>query len=302
MKRFFMITALVLSSMLLAACGDKVEVPPANVGKVLTKNGYKVETVPPSKFRLEWCWFYCDRLVTLEVADRGMKEHFQLFMPKDQLNMSFDIRLTLSVKSDEKSVTMLFDRVTANVDPNTGNYFINVKKVYETYGQPILRDVIRTVVAKYSINEVASNREQLNGEITKAVLNALADTPLTVRRIAFADVQFPEIIVKAKEAAAEKAIEIQKEEAQKQITMVRLQAELEQERMRRNIRKERAMAVLEENEIISKSVTESYLAYRRLEVLEMMANNENTVFIPLEALGTLGLQQRIFQDNTAPSK
>lgn len=298
MKRIFTLGILALFTLLLTGCGEKVEVPPANVGMILTKNGYKPEMVPPSKFRLEWCWFYCDKLVTLEVADYGMKESFQLFMPKDQLNMNFDIRFTLAVNSGEKDVVSLFDRVTSSYHEESDTYFISVKKVYATYGQPILRDVIRTVVAKYWINEVASNREKLNAEITTAVMDALENTPLSVKRIAFADVQFPKIIVAAKEAAAEKAIEIQKEEAQKQITMVRLQAELEQERMRRNIRKERAMAVLEENEIISKSVTESYLAYRRLEVLEELAKSGTAVFVPMEAIGTLGLQQRIFMQPT----
>jgi len=71
---------------LLTACGDKVEVPPAHVGKILTKNGYAPETIPPSKFRLPACWAYCDKLVLLQAADQGFKESMEVFMPKDSLN------------------------------------------------------------------------------------------------------------------------------------------------------------------------------------------------------------------------
>ncbi|MCG8354695.1 MAG: hypothetical protein MI920_03905 [Kiloniellales bacterium] len=269
--------------------------PPAHVGKILTKTGYKPETVPPSKFRLEACWAYCDRLILLEVADRGMTESFKLFMPKDQLNMEFGIRFTLSARSDENSINRIFDRIPAVENEDSGDLYIPLERVYTTYGQPVLREVIRTAVAKYAINEVASSRERLNQEIFQAVLAALEDTPLSVKRLAFADLQFPQVITQAKEAAAERRIEIERAEAQKQIRLVELQTELETARMERNIRKERAEAALEENRIFAQSVTDKYLAYKRLEVLQTLASNPNAVFVPFEALGTLGLENRIFR-------
>lgn len=281
---------LVMAGFGLAACGEKVEVPPAHLGKVLTKSGFKPETVPPSKFRLDPCLRFCDALITLEAADVGMLEDFRLFMPQDQLNMQFDIRFTMSIRSDENSVNGIYDRIPAD-----GGH-IQAQKVYKTYGQPVLREVIRTTVAGYSINEVAANRERVNAEVFRAVTEALSDTPISVKRLAFADIQFPQVITQAKEEAAQRRTQIEREEAQKQIRLVQLQAELEQARVERNIRKERAQAILEENEIISQSVTEDYLAYRRLEVLDNLAQSGNAVFVPMEALGTVGLQQRIFTD------
>ena len=50
---------------LLSACGARVEVPPAHVGKIMTKDGYQDTLIPTSKFRLSPCWAYCDRLVLL---------------------------------------------------------------------------------------------------------------------------------------------------------------------------------------------------------------------------------------------
>lgn len=284
---------------LLTACGEKVEVPPAHVGKILTKNGYKPDTVPPSKFRLEWCWAYCDKLVTLEIADQSGKESFKLFMPKDQLNMTFDVRFTLAVPNDETVVAQIFDRVSPSISEGgligSGDSYINVAQVYEVYGRPVIRDVVRRTMAQYDINEVANNRERISQELFQVVTAELKGTPLLIKRFGLADVQFPEIITQAKEAAAQRRIDIEQEEAKKQIRLVKMQADLEAARRDRNIRKEKAMAILEENEIIAKSVTPDYLAYRQLEVLEQMAKSNNAVFVPVEALGTLGLENRIFK-------
>lgn len=299
--RKVLIATTMASALLLGACGEKVEVPPAYVGKILTKTGYKPETVPPSMFRLDFCMAFCDKLVILEVADVGKKEAFKLFMPKDQLVMAFDVRFTLSMRNDNKSVNSVFDRIPATTSEGGTWTFITVDRVYETYGQPILREVIRTTVADYSINEIASNRQTLNSKMFKAVAEALEGTPLTIKRLAFADLQFPDIITNAKEKAAERRIAIEQAEAQKLVKMVELQAELEQARMNRNIRREKAQTVLEENNIIAKSVTTEYLAYRRLEVLEELAKSGTNTFVPYGALDSVGLSMKIFSSTDKAS-
>ena len=95
----------------LAACGQVVEVPPAHVGKILTKEGFRPDVVPPSKFRLAACMAYCDALVILEAADRGIKEEMNLFMPKDQLQLGFDVRATVSISNDQRTVDSIFARI-----------------------------------------------------------------------------------------------------------------------------------------------------------------------------------------------
>jgi predicted small lipoprotein YifL len=62
--------AAVAAAFVLGACGQKVEVPPAHVGKIMTKDGYQESLIPTSKFRLgsaghtviDWsCWMYQTR-------------------------------------------------------------------------------------------------------------------------------------------------------------------------------------------------------------------------------------------------
>ncbi|GAA5442996.1 hypothetical protein Misp06_01172 [Microbulbifer sp. NBRC 101763] len=286
--RYLSVLGLIASLLLLAACADRVEVPPAHVGKILTKNGYKPEVVPPSKFRLDICIFYCDRLVTMTIADFGHVEKFKVFMPKDQLNMSFDIRMTGAINN--AAIDHVFDRIP----PVNGN--ISVNHVYGTYAQPVIRDVIRAVVAKYSINEIASSRESLSHELFNEVSKALEGTPIVVKRLGIADVQFPKVITQAKERAAERRELIEQEKAQFEIQKIQMERDLEREKMNRAIAREKAIGQKEVNDLLAKSVTDKYLSYRTLEVLDKMAASNNKVFLPVEALGTIGLQHAVFSD------
>lgn len=287
--------ALTAVAFALVACGERAEVPPAHEGKILTKNGYAPESIKPSKFRLDACFTQCDKLILAQTGDQAFKENFRLLMPQDQLNMSFDIRLTASIRQDKRSINSIFDRITPAVKNENGTPTIALSQVYNTYGQPIVRDVVRATMAKYTINEVASSRTAVNQELTQAVITALENTPLTVRQFALADVQFPEVITRQMELNAEREQSIQAEEAQKQIELVRLETELEKAKLERSVRREKAEAAREENAIFAESVSKEYLQYRQLEVLEAMANNPNTVFVPFEALSTVGLNNKVMQ-------
>ena len=283
---------LIIATLLLAGCnpffGEKVEVPPAHIGKILTKNGYKTDDVYPSRFRLDLCVTYCDSLILLEMADRSKTETFKLFMPKDQLNMKFDVRMTVAV--NPKKIDEIFDKIA----PYKGK--IIFETLYSTYARPIIRDKVRQIMAEYSINEVASNRESISNELFDKVSESLKGSSLSIKRFGLADVQFPDVITKAKEAAAERREQIEREKAQFEIQKVQLERALEEAKMTREIEKERAEATREVNNILAKSVTDKFLSYRSLEVLEKIADSQNKVFIPVEALGTIGLQQNIFKD------
>ena len=304
MKRFLKIASAVSVALILAGCGESVQVPPAYVGKILSKDGFQPGLIKPSQFRLPICIFYCDRLIVVESSDFGHVEQFRkdhaLYMPKSQLAMPFDVRGTFAVKNDDKTLQAVFDRVPADYRQRRlrglVHGFIGKHKIYTIYAKPVIRDVVRRVVSKYSIEEVASSRAAINGELNKAIAQALAKTPLVALRFGLADVRFPKVILDQKETAARRRIAIQQEEAEKQIRLVKLQADLEAARAERQIRRERAQAVLEENKIYAESVNEKYLAYRRLEVLEKLAGSQNTKWVPFEALGTVGQSVAQFRD------
>lgn len=274
-----------LIALVLTGCGSKVEVPPAHVGKILTKNGFSPDTLTPSKFRLEACWAYCDALVTLEVSDSALNEKLVVFMPKDKLNLTVDIRGTFSIPNTPSTLDSLFDRVPA-VDGK-----INARKVYTVYGQQAVRGIVRNEITKYTIQDVLANREKIGQNIHAAIVEKLKTnrTPLVISRFQLADVQPPAVIVNAQEAAKEREIDIQKAQADADVKLVEAALALEVAKKDRLVEREKAEAIAEQNEIAAASITPEILAYKKLETAQTiylaLAKSGNTIIIPADSSG-----------------
>jgi len=274
----------------LAGCGEVVEVPSAHVAKIMTQSGYKEDVVSTSKFRLDFCMWYCDKLVLLDASDRAVQEKMVLFMPEDKLNMTFDIRMTLMV--NPKKYEELFALIPP--DQSKNGDFIPWARIYETYAQQIVRSESREFLSKFTIAEIASSREAINAELSSRLSKAITEqTPFVIRHIALADVQYPDIIVTAQENAAERREHIQQEEAQLLISKVQLERELQEQRLKRAIDVEKAEAEATVNKILADSVTPEYIKYRELNVLERIANSENKVFVPMKMLDSVAGQVQL---------
>ncbi len=260
-KRMLAVAAIVLG---LAACGEKVEVPPAHVGKVMTKDGYQENTIPTSKFRLPWCWTYCDKLVLLNASDQAVSEELTVFMPEDKLNLKTTVKVTLSL--DPKKVDPLFSSNAPVFDKETDTTYIPLNKVYQTYAQQIIMTEAREYLSRYSIAEVASNLERVNTELREQLTKSIqARSPFTVRNVGITNVDYPEIITNAQENAAERREKIQQEEAQLAISKVSLERELQETRLRRQIELEKAQIEAQAQRIQREVVDEKVLKLRELE-------------------------------------
>jgi len=284
------IAMIVASTFALAACGDRVEVPPAHVAKIMTKDGYKADTIGTSKFRLDWCWAYCDKLVLLDASDQAVSEKMELFMPQDKLNMAFDLRLTLIVNPNKYEE--LFGRIPP-VDQN-GVDIISWQKAYVTYAQQIVRAEAREYLSQYTIAEIASSRESINAQLSERLTKSInSRTPFQVRYVGLADIQYPKIIVEAQENAAQRREQIQQEEASLEISKVALERQLQEQRLQRAIDVEKAQAEAEVAKIQSQSLTPQYIRYRELQILEKLAESENKVFVPSAMLDSVAGQVQL---------
>lgn len=276
--------------LIMTACmGAQVEVPPAHVGKILTKNGFAPETIPPSKFRLPYCWWYCDKLVLLEASDTSFREELTVFMPEDKLNLAVEIRGTYTIPTDPKTVDTLFSRVPSEPTNNSNINIIGAHKVYQTYGQQALRGVVRSDIVNSTISQVLAQREAIGTNIHAAVSEKMqvTKTPLLVSRFELADVQPPKVIVEAQQAAKEREIDIQRAEADAQVELVKAERELEIAKKDRLVEREKAEAIAEQNRIAAESITPEVLAYKRLETAERiytaLANSNNSVIVPADS-------------------
>lgn len=294
MKNVLKIFAAMAVMLTMVGCGQVVEVGPAQVGKIMTQSGYKEGTIPTSKFRLDMCFAYCDKLVVLDASDRSFKETMDLFMPEDKLLMNFDIRATMSLSPGN------YEQVFSKVQPAPVNrdidylYMIPLEKVYMTYARDIIRAEAREFLSKYTIAEIASSREAINAELSARLSDSIAKrTPFTVRYIGIADLTYPPIIVKAQENAAERREMINQEAAQLEISKVQLERKLQEQTMQRKIDVEKAEAEAQVNKIMGMSMTEEYRTYKSFQILEAMASSQNKVFMPVDMLDTVAGQLQL---------
>lgn len=263
MKKMIKGLVLILVTFIVTACGTKVEVPPAHVGKIMTKDGYQESLVPTSKFRLAPCLAYCDRLVLLDVSDQAFSEQLAIFIPKDKLELNVQVRTTLSItpnKTGELFGSLSPEEISSSVA------IIENKKIYYTYAQQIVLAETREFLSQYSIAEIASNIEMINSELRVRLTKTLSErTPFSVRYVGLTNVQYPPIITEAQENAARRREQVQQEEAQLEISKVTLERELQEARLKRQIEKEKSETEAEGQRILAQSVDAQVLALRKLE-------------------------------------
>lgn len=296
-RRTKAVALLLLVSMVLVACGKKVEVPNAHVGKILTSEGFREDVIPPSKFRMDVCFSLCDKLIVAEASDHAVVEKIRLWMPKDELNLIIDVRGIYAISDSAANVSIIFAKIPAQpVGGDARLAIISMDRVYATYAKQVIRNLVREEIAEFTIVQVMENRAAINKQLLGRINEALAGSPLQAIQFGLADVQPPTIIVKAKEIARKREVEIQQEEANKQIRLKKLEADLEAAQKDRTVRLVRAQTTAEENAIIAGSIGENWLKWRRLEVMEEMAGNERAVFFPVDMVGSIGLQTRMFQE------
>lgn len=297
MKRITILVLVLLSVPLLVACGTTVEVPPAHVGKLSTKSGLQAGIIQPSKLRLGGMCLTCDNLILAEASDYPIKESMPIFMQQDTLNLTVEVRGTAAISSDEANVEKVFARVPATpVENNDRVSKIGMGTVYVTYGQPIIRETTRTIITKYNIKQVMENRDSIGQEIWQAVRERLKATPITMVQFGLADVQPPEVIVKAQEAAKSREIAIQQAEADKQVALKTAEAAYEVAVKQQQVDLKEAQTQVLVEQKLSEGVNQAFVAQRSLRVLEQLAKSDNKVFfLPLEAftnpallLGTVG--------------
>jgi len=259
--RFALITIVALS---LSACGERVEVPPAHVGKIMTKDGYREGLRPTSQFRLDFCIVYCDNLILLDVSDKTKRENLTVFIPADKLNLALGVQVTLSL--DKKEIEPLFNAIPPSTGQGERVSTIAWDQVYNTYAQQIVLTETREYLSQYSIAEIASSLEKVNADLRDALQARIEErTPFSVRYVGITDITYPDIITQAQENAAERREQIQQEEAQLQISVVKLQRELQEAQLQRQIEVEKAETEAAAQRIQRESVDERVLELRRVE-------------------------------------
>lgn len=287
LKKYIKLFVVVGAIVGLTACGKAVEIPPANVGKIQTKDGFQQDVRMPSKFRLPFCMTYCDKLVTLDVSDQRYTEGFNTFMPKDDLNLEYAVSMTLAVDPDKYD--FVFGNVPArNIEDRLSK--VEQQDVYRRYAESKVETILPEIVAEFKISEIASDRGKVNTFIRQRLNKELKTTPFIVKHVGLTEVKYPDIITKAKENAAERREREQQIEAQRRLDLLQIETDKEVEKQRREVE---LMQAATKRMIAENMMSKEYETLLKYETLKELAKSNNKVIVPTEMLDGLAVQQEV---------
>lgn len=288
MKKVIM-SAVLGSTLLLSGCfsGQSVEIPSGNVGKIQTKDGFQEGIRKASKFRLDKCYKFCDRLVTLDVSDSQYSLNFTTFMPQDELTMGYSVDMMVGIKADKYD--MVFTNVPFKAQSDRFGT-ISQQTVFDRYAKPVLKTDIPAMVTNFTIGQVASERTKVNEYMKARMNNALKDTPFIVKHVGLTNVAYPEIITRAKERAAERKEQEAVITQQRELDLLQIETDLMVDQKRRELELQKAKT----RALIAKELmTPEYETQLKYETLQEMAKSSNKVIIPTEMLDGIAVQGEV---------
>ena len=282
-KMWFMFAVLVVF-VTTQGCGFET-VPPAHKGKVLTTDGYSEEVLNPGKYTL---WGR-DKMILLETNTATYRETVKVIL-SDKLTLTADVRFRGRIAGSTPVMNSMFDDVIAGEDAK-----VSFSEVYNVYGKMAVRNKTRDIIRAYSVEDVHKNYGRISKEVGASILLALKGTPIEVSDVALGNIQYPAIVTQAVEEAKARDLSIQKEQAQAAIDMVKKTNQLALVEADYQIQMKKANTIRDANRVMGQGITTSLLKLKALEVQEKMAENKSAVFIPYDAIGSVGANVRMYK-------
>lgn len=283
MLKLKMSASILAAAILLAGC-EVSTVPPAAKGKILSSSGYSADVKETGKYWL----FGFKNMVILDTSTRMISENINVKM-SDNLDLPFQLHFRTRIQGDDKTINAMFNDITHD------DYQVSLDKVYQVYGRNVVTNAARSVMSKYKVAEVAVNFEKINNDIYAEINKRMVGSPLEVSDVTLANISYPPVITQAVEKQQERELAIVTEKNQQAIEMLKKENQLKLADADYAIRVKKAEAVREENRITSEGLSTTLLHYRNLEVMEKLAESQNKVFVPYQALGEVGVSNTMFK-------
>lgn len=269
--------------------GCREEVGPGFKGKIMSGSGYSPEIKETGRY---FMW-PSEEIVLLETSTQNMEVPLE-FKLKDDMTLKFSVNFRTRVNGSEPALNALFSDITPEIDDNKTKV-IRLSNVYQVYGKDVVLNIARSVVTRYKIEELSANYDQVNKQLQEELRTAMKGGPLEVSNITLANVVWPTVITEAVEKQKERELALQTEANNQAIEMLKKTNELELANADKERKIIEARTITEQNEILSRGLSDKLLAYKSLDVQMKMAENERAVFVPYEAFGSSGLSNRVFQ-------
>lgn len=242
----------------------------------------------------------------------------------DSIRVRHDLRMKQVTVPSQSVITK--DNVAIGVELAT--FYTVVEPQLATYAianyvegiHNIVASALRATIGKMELDEILSNRERIQAELRQALDNATENWGVRIDRVEVLQLEIPSDIQNSMEkqmrAEREKRANILQAEGEKQATVLRAEAQqaavvlAAEAEKRRQILDAEAKQKAQELEALGKAeaiklvataekvrieairdagLDSQILAYKSFEALSQMAEGQaTTIFIPTEAVGTLG--------------
>lgn len=259
-KTFLKLFLVALAAFSLTACNEQI--PAGHVGKIMGKTGFQPEIYPPSKVWLDTTFTTTpEKLFLMETTTKMYKEPITVLL-KDKLTLKADVRFRGRINSEEKVVNAIFNDMKMN------DTVVTTDEVYEVYGKMVIRNTAREVISKYNVDEVNKNYARITTELYEAIKPKLNGLPIEISDVTLGNIEYPKIVTEAIEAAKQRRMEIEKEQAQVQIELTKKKGQEELAEADYRIKMIEAKRIRDYNEITSKGITPDLIRLRELELRE----------------------------------
>ncbi len=279
-----------LSTMVLAGCSQPI--PPAHKGKVLSPDGYTTDVHPPGRVG-GFGPLSRNTLILLETGTKTSKETIKVKLA-DDAELTFDVRFRTRISGSDEVINSMFNDITP-VDNK-----VTLDMVYDTYGRMIVRNKAREVMNDYKVDEVSKNYDRISGELAVAITKGFVGVPLAMSDVALGKIQWPTEVTDAINATLKSRASIAKIEADKLKELADAKAREAIAEANYAAEMVDARTLRDYNKTVAAGISENFLRFKALQTQEkmisMMKENPqgNTVYMPYDALGTMGAQMQMF--------
>lgn len=281
---------MVVAAMAFAAVGCSREtILPTEKGKILSPTGFSQDMKEAGVYTV---WGR-DRMIRIDGSTQNRTQPVKVRMA-DKLELGIGVTFRGRIKNDPKILNAMFKDIKLPADER-----ITFDQVYAIYGQDVVARTTRDVLNKYNNEQFLTSQAELQKEVAEAVVLAMQTSPLEVSNITLTNPDLPGEITKAINKQAERELAIKTEENNQAVRLVEKTNEMALAVADQAVRIKRAETIKRENEITNAGLSPQLLEYRRIEAAEtiakVQAENDKATFVPYEALGAVGVSNKMFR-------
>lgn len=278
MKRTLKIMAVgAIALTLFTGCNEQV--PAGTVGKIMGKTGFQPEIYPPSKVWIDNNFWNLtpEKMYLVQTTTKKYNQPIKVLL-KDKLTLRADITFRGRIAGDEKTINTIFNDMPMN------DNIVTTDEVYSTYGKMIVMNTAREVISKYNVDEVNQNYARITIELYDAIKPKLNGLPIEISDVTIGQIEYPDIVTKAIEAAKKRRMDIEKEQAEVQIKLTKAKGQEEVAKANYRIKMLEAKRIRDYNKMVAEGITADLIKLRQLELKEKELDKWNGA-LPTTLLG-----------------